>query len=302
MKPIFHTALFSALAVISVSLTGCNKPADTPPAKTATSTTTTTVVTSSTANTPAISATAVTSATSATTGTRPMAGKTIRVATEGTYKSFSITNPDGTMTGFDIELMRALCADMQANCDIKPQDWDGLIPGLLAKKYDVVIDAMSITPERLAQVDFTDPYFVNTLVFLVKKGSTINPDDPAQIDSHSMAAQRASLASQWMQKNHPKTKIKLYETIDNAFIDLASGRSDLLISDKAPAYYWAKSPEGQGFEVRGKEIDVQDKMGIIVRKGDPLKEEFNHALANVKANGTYDKIFKAYFDESHATP
>lgn len=288
-----NTALFSALAVIGLSLTGCNKPADNAgntPAKSAASATPSNVAASTTTTT-----TATTSATATT------EGKTIRVATEGTYKPFSITNADGSLTGFDVELMRALCADMKANCDIKSQDWDGLLPGLMAKKYDVVIDAMSMTPERQAQVDFTDPYFTNTLVFITKKGSTINPDDSAQIDSHTVAAQRATLSTQWMEKNHPKAKMKLYEGLDNAFMDLASGRSDMMIADKAPAYYWVKSAEGQGFEVKGKEIDVNDKMGIIVRKGDPLREEFNQALAHVKANGTYDKIAKSYFGDSVTT-
>lgn len=232
---------------------------------------------------------------SAVTATGGMAGKTIKIATEGTYKPFSITNADGSMTGFDIELMRALCADMKANCEFKAQDWEGLIPGLLAKKYDAIIDAMSMTPERQAQVDFSDPYFTNTLVFVTKKGNTINPDDPAQIDSHTIAAQRSSLSSQWLDKNHPKAQLKLYENIDNAFLDLASGRSELMIADKAPAAYWTTTPEGKGFEIKGKEIDVNDKMGIIVRKGDPLRQEFNTALAHVKASGEYDKIYQKYF-------
>lgn len=288
MKTI-NTALFSALIVMGLTLTGCNKPADTTPTKSAASATPTTNMAAST--TPSTSLPASTAA---------ITGKTIRVATEGTYKPFSITNADGSLTGFDVELMRALCADMKANCDIKSQDWDGLLPGLMAKKYDVVIDAMSMTPERQAQVDFTDPYFTNTLVFVTKKGSNINPDDTAQIDSHTVAAQRATLSTQWMEKNHPKTKMKLYEGLDNAFMDLASGRSDMMIADKAPAYYWTKSAEGQGFEVKGKEIDVNDKMGIVVRKGDPLREEFNQALAHVKANGTYDKIAKSYFGDTVA--
>ena len=228
-------------------------------------------------------------------------GKTIRIATEGTYKPFSITNADGSMTGFDIELMRALCDDMKANCEIKAQDWDGILPGLLAKKYDAIIDAMSMTPERKAQVDFSDPYFINTLVFLVKKGSPITPDDTAQIDSHTIAVQRSSLSSQWLDKNHPNAKQKAYESIDNAFLDLASGRSEMMIADKAPAYYWTTTPEGKDFEVKGKEIDINDKMGIVIRKGDPLRQDFNTALAHVKANGTYDKIYQKYFGNTKTT-
>lgn len=276
-----NISMLSGLAFVGLALVGCQKPAE--------------KTTETTGSATASTAVATTKATSS------MAGKTIRVATEGTYKPFSITKADGSLTGFDVDFMRALCSEMKANCDIKPQDWDGLLPGLMAKKYDVVIDAMSITPERQAQVDFTDPYFTNTLVFLTKQGSTINPDDPAQIDSHKIAAQRSTLSTQWMEKNHPKAKLNLYEGLDNAFMDLAAGRSDLMISDKAPAAYWLTTPEGKGFEIKGKEIDVNDKMGIIVRKGDPLRLEFNKAIATLKSNGTYDKIYNQYFGSTATT-
>lgn len=283
-----YTALYTAFACVGLTLTGCNKPADTATTPSATSQSATTDMKTDTAN--AISATSTTANTAST-----MAGKAITIATEGTYKPFSLTNADGTLGGFDVELMQALCDDMQAKCTIKAQDWDGLLPGLMAKKYDAAIDALSMTPERQAQVDFSDPYFTNTLVFVTKKGSPINPDDTAQIDSHSVASQRSTLSSQWMEKNHPKAKLKLYDTIDNAFMDLASARSDMMISDKAPAYDWLKTSAGQNFEVKGKEIEVDDKMGIAVRKGDPLREQLNLALTHIKANGTYDKINQKYF-------
>ncbi|MFO1365919.1 MAG: transporter substrate-binding domain-containing protein [Moraxella osloensis] len=131
-------------------------------------------------------------------------------------------------------------------------------------------------------IDFTDPYFTNTLVFLTKQGSPINPDDPAQIDGHTVAAQRSTLSTQWMEKNHPKAKLSLHEGLDNAFMDLAARRSDIMISDKAPAAYWLTTPEGKGFEIKGKEIDVNDKMGILVRKGDPLRLEFKQSDCHVK--------------------
>ena len=278
-----NISLLGSLALAGLTLVGCQKPAEKTAATTANSTAASTTVSSSTET------------------SSSMAGKTIRIATEGTYKPFSITKADGSLTGFDVDFMQALCAQMKANCEIKPQDWDGLLPGLMAKKYDVVIDAMSITPERQAQVDFTDPYFTNTLVFLTKQGSPINPDDPAQIDSHTVAAQRSTLSTQWMEKNHPKAKLNLYEGLDNAFMDLAAGRSDMMISDKAPAAYWLTTPEGKGFEIKGKEIDVNDKMGIIVRKGDPLRLEFNKAIATLKSNGTYDKIYNQYFGSATTT-
>lgn len=263
----------------AVALTACQKPADNNAATNAASTPTA----------------------SATTGYPATEGKVIRIATEGTYKPFSLTKADGSLSGFDVELMHALCEEMKAKCEIKPQDWDGLLPGLIAKKYDAVVDAISITEERKAQVDFSEPYFTNTLVFVTKKGSPINPEDAAQIESNKVAAQRSTLSTQWMEETHPKAKLNLYENLDQAFIDLAAGRSTLMISDKAPAYYWLNTPEGQGFEVKGKEIDVNDKMAIALQKDSPLREDINKALAAVKANGTYDKIYQQYFGNMTTT-
>ena len=272
-----NITLLGAMTVASLALVGCQKPAE----KSA--------------------ETAAASGTASTASYTSVAGKTIHIATEGTYKPFSTTKADGSLSGFDVELMRALCDEMKAKCEIKPQDWDGLLPGLIAKKYDAVIDAISITKERQAQVDFTDPYFTNTLVFVTKKGSTINPDDPAQIESNKVAAQRSTLSTQWMESTHPKAKLNLYENLDQAFMDLAAGRSTMMISDKAPAYYWLTTPEGQGFEVKGKEIDVDDKMAIALQKNSPLREDFNKAIAAVKANGTYDKIYQSYFGNMGTT-
>lgn len=272
-----NITLLGAMTVASLALVGCQKPAE----KSA--------------------ETAAASGTASTASYTSVAGKTIHIATEGTYKPFSTTKADGSLSGFDVELMRALCDEMKAKCEIKPQDWDGLLPGLIAKKYDAVIDAISITKERQAQVDFTDPYFTNTLVFVTKKGSTINPDDPAQIESNKVAAQRSTLSTQWMESTHPKAKLNLYENLDQAFMDLAAGRSTMMISDKAPAYYWLTTPEGQGFEVKGKEIDVDDKMAIALQKNSPLREDFNKAIAAVKENGTYDKIYQSYFGNMGTT-
>jgi polar amino acid transport system substrate-binding protein len=272
-----NITLLGAMTVASLALVGCQKPAE----KSA--------------------ETAAASGTASTASYTSVAGKTIHIATEGTYKPFSTTKADGSLSGFDVELMRALCDEMKAKCEIKPQDWDGLLPGLIAKKYDAVIDAISITKERQAQVDFTDPYFTNTLVFVTKKGSTINPDDPAQIESNKVAAQRSTLSTQWMENTHPKAKLNLYENLDQAFMDLAAGRSTMMISDKAPAYYWLTTPEGQGFEVKGKEIDVDDKMAIALQKNSPLREDFNKAIAAVKENGTYDKIYQSYFGNMGTT-
>lgn len=221
--------------------------------------------------------------------------RTLRIATEGAYRPFNHTNADGSLGGFDVDITNALCAELKVKCDIKAQDWEGIIPALNANKYDAIVSAMSVTPERAAQVDFTEPYFDNMLVFLARHDSSFNPDDKGQIDSHTLTAQRSTISAQWLAEHHPKAHVKLYDTLDNAFMDLAAGRADAMIADRAPAMAWLQTPSGKGFSQKGAPIDIQDKLAIAVRRGDALKGEINTALANIRANGTYDRIVQQHF-------
>lgn len=223
------------------------------------------------------------------------AGEVLRIGTEGAYAPFNYTNADGTLGGFDVDMANAICDDMQVTCEIVAQDWDGIIPGLKAGKYDAIVAAMSITPERAQQVAFTEPYFSNSLVFLAKKDSSFDPSKSSDINAHSIAAQRSTLSSQWLEGEYPEVNMKLYDTLSNAFLDLESGRVDAMISDKLPAIEWLSSESGGDYAVKGDEIDIDDHFAIAVRPGDELQAKINQSLANLKANGTYDKINQKYF-------
>ena len=222
-------------------------------------------------------------------------GEVLRIGTEGAYAPFNYTNTDGTLGGFDIDIANALCADMKMTCEITAQDWDGIIPGLKAGKYDAIVAAMSVTPEREQQVSFTEPYFSNTLVFLAKKDSSFDPSNSSDINANSIAAQRSTISSQWFEKTYPDADMKLYDTLSNAFLDLGSNRVDAMVSDKLPALEWLGSTSGSQYGLKGEEIDINDNFAIAVRPGDALQAKLNQALANIKANGTYDDINQKYF-------
>lgn len=220
----------------------------------------------------------------------------LRIGTEGAYAPFNYTNANGTLGGFDVEIANAICDDLQMTCEIIAQDWDGIIPGLKAGKYDAIVAAMSVTPERAKQVAFTDPYFSNALVFLAKKDSSFDPANSSDIDAHSIAAQRSTISSQWLENAYPKADMKLYDTLSNAFLDLGAGRVDAMISDKLPALEWLGSPSGSNYGIKGDEIDINDNFAIAVRPNDEaLQAKINKSLANLKSNGTYDKINQKYF-------
>ncbi|MDO6564713.1 ABC transporter substrate-binding protein [Amphritea sp. 1_MG-2023] len=219
----------------------------------------------------------------------------IRIATEGAYSPFNMVDSNGELIGFDVEIAQALCAQMQADCDIVAQDWDGIIPGLRARKYDAIIASMSITEERLRVVDFSDKYYSNVLAFVTPEGSSIEVTKVG-LQGKTVGAQRATIAGQYLEDNlGDVVDVKLYDTQDNAYLDLASGRLDALLSDKFPAYDWLRSDEGNGFHFQGDDIDINDEIGIAVRKGDALKDKFSAAIKAIVADGTYAKINEKYF-------
>ncbi|MBP2279315.1 polar amino acid transport system substrate-binding protein [Psychrobacter sp. PL19] len=220
----------------------------------------------------------------------------IKIATESSYKPFSYTDADGKLIGYEIELVDALCAQMKADCELISQDWDGLIPGLNAQKFDAIIAGMSITPERKEVVEFTDPYFHTGIILIGKKGDDISVDG---LKDQPVASQRSTVASQYLQDEHAEADIKLYDTQDNAYLDLTSGRVRAMMSDKVTGIDWLKTEAGKDYEVKGQEISTdEDAMGIAFRKADPLVAKFNKALAELKDNGTYDQITGSYFGTS----
>ena len=217
----------------------------------------------------------------------------IKIATEGAYPPFNAKDASGALIGFDVEIAKALCAEMKAECEIVAQDWDGIIPGLVAKKYDAIVASMSITDERKEKVDFTGRYYSNYLRIVAKKGGGISGAD--DLKGKTVGAQRATVAAQWAEDNLGRgSTVKLYDTQTAAYSDLEAGRLDALVSDVYPAYDWLK--DKSDYEFVGENIDIDDKIGIAVRKGeDELREKFNSALKTIRENGKYAEINEKYF-------
>jgi len=218
----------------------------------------------------------------------------LRIGTEGAYPPFNQIDATGAVIGFDIDIAAALCNEMQVECEFITQDWDGIIPGLLAKKYDAVVASMSITEERQKAVAFTDPYYSNKLRYVAPKGSTIDVKD---LKGKSVGAQRATISASYLEDNlGDEVSIKLYDTQENAYLDLESGRTDVVLADMLVTYEWLQKGAGEKFEFVGEEVNINDSIGIAVRQDDnDLRERLNKALAAIVANGTYEKINAKYF-------
>ena len=216
----------------------------------------------------------------------------LRIATEGAYPPFNSVDANGKLIGFDVDIAMALCKEMKANCELVAQDWDGIIPALVANKYDAIIASMSITDERKQTIDFTNKYYSNYLAIIGEKGKVTGANDLA---GRAVGAQRSTLASQWAEDNLTgKADVKLYDTQTAAYADLSAGRLDAMVSDIYPAMDWLK--DNGGYELSGSAIDINDQIGIGIRQRESdLKAAFNKAIDAIRANGTYAKINAKYF-------
>ncbi|RBJ81355.1 amino acid ABC transporter [Pseudomonas sp. MWU12-2534b] len=224
------------------------------------------------------------------------AAETLKMGIEAAYPPFNNKDASGQVVGFDKDIGDALCAKMKVECTVVTSDWDGIIPALNAKKFDFLISSLSITDERKQAVDFTDPYYSNKLQFIAPKAKADFKTDKASLKGKIIGAQRATLAGTWLEDNlGDDITIKLYDTQENAYLDLTSGRLDAILADKYVNYEWLKSDAGKPYEFKGDPVEESDKIGIAVRKKDPLREKLNAALKEIVADGTYKKINDKYF-------
>jgi polar amino acid transport system substrate-binding protein len=217
----------------------------------------------------------------------------IKIATEGAYPPFNGKSASGELIGFDVDIAKALCEQMQVECTFVAQDWDGMIPALQSGKFDAIVASMSITEERKQKVEFSKKYYQTPARFVAKKGGSIK--GPKDLSGKTVGAQRSTVAAQWSEDNLGRSStVKLYDTQTAAYSDLEAGRLDALVSDVYPAYDWLK--DKKDFEFVGDKIDINDRIGIAIRKDDPkLKAAFNDALKKIRDNGTYAKLNAQYF-------
>jgi arginine/ornithine transport system substrate-binding protein len=226
----------------------------------------------------------------------------IRFGVEGAYPPFSSVAADGKLQGFDIDIAYALCEQLKAECVLVTQDFDGLIPALLSKKFDAIIASMSITEERKKKVDFTEKYYQTPARFVAKKGSGIAITKEG-LTGKKVGVQRATTHDSFLtDKFGDVVEIVRYGSQDEANLDLIAGRVDLLLADSVTlSDGFLKTDKGAGFEfVGGSFSDPKwfgDGAGIALRKSDTdLKEQLNGAIDAIRANGVYDTIAKKYFD------
>ncbi|MFY0641151.1 MAG: transporter substrate-binding domain-containing protein [Bermanella sp.] len=224
----------------------------------------------------------------------------IRVAVDAPYPPFEYKAPDGTLTGFEVDLGNAVCQEItKKDCDWVVQAWDGIIPGLLARKYDMIFSSMSVNEERKEKVLFSKPYYqVPSAYFAPVKGKF----DASKVKDLRIGVQRATVQDNYLTQMKKDAEIVRYTTADDMVIDLEGGRLDAIFVD-APVgedMLKGKAKFTQAGEMVTQPVSIfGEGIAAAFRKRDKtLAEKVTVALDKLKANGTYDKIMKKYFSYS----
>lgn len=228
----------------------------------------------------------------------------IRMATEGAYAPFNEMGPDGKPKGFDVDIGNALCAQLKAQCVWSIQDWDGMIPALLAGKFDAIVASMTITPEREQKIAFTDKYYSSNVQIIAKSGAPYDAARPETLKGVRLGVQRETTHERYAKDVLAKAgaEIVSYPSLEEAYMDLGNGRLDATLQDTIPGLEgFIKKPQGQGFALVGEQVSDPGYFGagqgIGLRKDDDdLRKALDQALAEIIRNGTYEQLRKQYFD------
>ena len=228
-------------------------------------------------------------------------GKDLKVAIDPTYEPFTFKTADGKPTGFDVDIANALCEQIKRKCVFVEQVWDSMIPGLQAKKYDVIISSMSITEDRKKAVDFTNKYYNTPSKIVVK--NDIKFSGVASLKGKKIGVLKGSTQEKYAMGELKTAGVVVtpYEAQDQVYLDIKSGRLDGTVADvlEVTGGFLSK-PEGKDYGVVGPELFIPkyfgEGAGIALRKGEAaLKTELNGAIKAIRDNGTYKKINDKYF-------
>ena len=233
--------------------------------------------------------------------------ETLRVGTECTYFPFNYRDSAGTLMGYDVDVANEVGKRIGADIEFVCQEWDGMIPSLLANKFDLIVASMSITDQRREKIDFSVPYRVSIGQFIGAKDRGLqffNADgtvNAAGFEGVKVGIERNSTYDTWIQAKMPDAEIVPYDNNEAMYLDLAAGRVDAIMTNPMKAYLvFLSQPNGAGFETIGPAItDVEYfgvGVGIGVRKGsDELLKRLDDALVGMIKDGTLSSYSRRYF-------
>lgn len=225
----------------------------------------------------------------------------LRVFTETDYPPFNYYDEEGRLTGFNVDLAKAICRELAVPCEITGAEWKSLIPAVKNNEADAIIASVAINSKTLAEVDFTNRYYATPARFAARIGSPLNEISAANLKDVKVATVQGSAHEAFLRDFFGNAKIMAYPTQAEARAALKNGEADLLFSDAVSLMFWLQGTDsnrccefkGEGyFEPRY----FGDGAGIAVRRGNNrLREVLDYALARVRASGRYEELMLRYF-------
>lgn len=228
--------------------------------------------------------------------------KELRFGTDPSYAPFEYKK-DGKLVGFDVDLGNAICEELKVKCVWVESDFDGMIPGLNARKFDGVISSMTVTAARQKTIDFSDELFSGPTALVFKKGAGFTTD-PASLKGKTVGYEQGTIQEAYAKAVLDKAGVntKAYQNQDQVYADLVAGRLDATIQDMLQAELgFLKSPKGGDYEISQPIKDEEHlpaKTAIGIKKGNnDLKAFLNKGIKALHDDGKYDEIAKKNFPE-----
>lgn len=233
-------------------------------------------------------------------GAAAIAQDTLRFGVDPTFAPMEFKKADGSLTGFNVEIGEALCAELGRECVWVESDWDGIIPGLLAGNFDAILSSMSITPKRQEVLDFTLPFQRGGSRFVVAEGVALD-DSYGGLQDVKIGVQRGTVDHDYIAKFYPNADIRPYPGQDEIWLELSASRLDAAFVGNLPAQNFFETDGGKGFVQVG---DLHNDpeiygvgAGVAVPKGEAeLLANLNGALEAIIANGEFRRINDSYFE------
>lgn len=213
-------------------------------------------------------------------------------AMTGQYPPFNFINEDGDLAGFDIDIAYAIAEKIGLEASPITTEWDGIIVGLKAKRFDLIIGSMAITDARLEEVNFTNPYYFDGAQFFAPEGSELT--DIADLEEGVVGVVTGTTFHEFIEDMDNIKSISQFQSDVDNMRSVVSGRTDGLITALMVGLYGAQQ-NNIGIEPIGEPLYIEE-IGIAIRKEDTeLLEAVNNALEEMMEDGTYQAISEKWF-------
>jgi polar amino acid transport system substrate-binding protein len=229
-------------------------------------------------------------------------GTIIRFVTDNDFPPFNYLDDEGTLTGFNVDIARSICLELDVSCDVQARNWKDLVPALKRGETDAVIASLAITPRALAEVDFTDRYYFSPGRFAARKGTHPKIEvSPVGLESKRVGVLKGTAHEAYLKAFFRDCLVQPFDQAELTYDALQAGKIDFVFGDVTNTAFWLNGANSKGCcELRGGSFFdpayFGDGLGVAIRKGDiELKRLINTAVRKLRENGQYQEILKRHF-------